>query len=124
MAAVTAGGEIAFSRSPQDAAGDGIRLFLVRLERIVQQSDPMAYNALLVESADRVRAARFIDTEVIRGMTRAVIQERDRSPLAGTLPGDGYTLVVDVFEEYGDRARISTWWLDLMRDRDARPPSG
>jgi hypothetical protein len=103
----------------QDNPGDTVRLFLIRLERIAQRSDPRAYNALLVESADRDRAARFIDTELMPGMTRAVIQERDRSPLAGTLPGDGYRVVVDVFEEYGSRARISTWWLDLMRDRDA-----
>ena len=55
-------------------------------------------------------------------MTRAVIQERVRGPLAGTLPGDGYSIVVDAFEEFGDRARVSTWWLELTRDRDA--PAG
>jgi hypothetical protein len=52
-------------------------------------------------------------------MTRVVIQERDRSQLAGRLPGDGYRLVVDVFQEYGSRGRVSTWWLDLTRDQDA-----
>ena len=86
----------------------------------MQQSDVTAYDALLDESADSDRAARFIDTELMPGMTRAVIQERDRTPLQGRLPGEGFRTVVDVFEEYGDRARISTWWLDLMRDRDAR----
>jgi hypothetical protein len=109
------------SVSAQDTPGDGIRLFLNRLERIAQQSDAAAYGALLAESADRERAGRFVDDELIPGMTRAVIQERDRSPLEGTLPGDGYTIVVDTFEEYGDRARVSTWWLDLKRDQDARP---
>src|SRR3990167_10436174 len=121
--AVTAGGSApVFSVSAQDVPGDGIRLFLIRLEQIVQQSDPLAYNTLLTESADRIRGARFIDAELMRGMTRAVIQERARSPLAETSPGDGYSIVVDVFQEYGDRGRVSTWWLDLTRDRDA--PAG
>src|SRR5713101_5825491 len=89
--AVTAGGGApVLGLSMQNTPDDGIRLFLVRLDRIVQESDPIAYNTLLVESADRMRGARFIDTELIRGMTRAVIQERARSPLAGTSPGDGY----------------------------------
>ncbi|MDO8794131.1 MAG: M1 family aminopeptidase, partial [Vicinamibacterales bacterium] len=118
--AVTAGASApVFGVSTQDTPRDGIRLFLLGLERVVQQSDVAAYNALLAESADRGRSAGFIDAELIPGMTRAVIQERDRSPLAGTVPGDGYSIVVDTFEEYGDRARVSTWWLDLKRNRDA-----
>ena len=119
--AITAGGRASlFGVSAQDTSDDGISPFLVRLERVVQQADPAAYNALLIESADRLRGARFIDTELIRGMTRAVIQERARGPLDATPPGDGYNIVVDVFQEYGDRARVSTWWLDLIRDRNAR----
>src|SRR5258706_14943919 len=105
--------------SPQDATGDGIRAFLLRLERVVRQGDVAAYENLLTKSADRGRAADFVDAELIPGVTRVVIQERDRGPLAGTVPGNGYTLVVDAFAEYGDRARISTWLLDLIRDRDA-----
>ena len=97
------------SVSSQDTQGDGVRLLLFRLERAVQQGDPAAYGALLTDSADRGRAAGFVDSEMIPGMTRVVIQERDRGPLAGTVPGNGYKLVVDAFEEYGDRARISTW---------------
>ncbi len=122
LAVIAGGSGPRFSVSAQDASGDGIPLFLVRLERVVQQADPAAYNALLIESADRLRGARFIDAELIRGMTRAVIRERARSPLAGTSAGDGYSLVVDVFQEYGDRARVSTWWLDLTRDRST--PAG
>src|SRR3979490_2566908 len=105
--------------SPQDVTGDGIRAFLLRLERVVRQSDVAAYEILLTKSADRGRAADFVDAELIPGATRVVIQERDRSPLAGTVPGNGYTLVGDAFEEYGERARISTGCLDLIRDRDA-----
>src|SRR5205814_9481556 len=107
------------SVSTQETPGDGIRAFLLRLERVFQLGDGAAYHALLTESADPGRADGFIDAEMFPGMTHVVIQERDRGPLAGTVPGNGYSLVVDAFEEYGDRARVSTWWLDLMRDRDA-----
>jgi hypothetical protein len=110
--------------SAQDIPGDGIRPFVLRLERVVRQGDGAAYHAMLAESADRGRAAGFVDSELIPGMTRVVIQERDRGPLAGTMPGDGYTIVVDAFEEYGDRARVSTWWLQLKRNRDAAGTDG
>ena len=53
-------------------------------------------------------------------MTRVVVHERDRVEIPGALPGDAYGLVVDVFEERGDRARILTWRLDVTR-RDAPP---
>ena len=109
--------------STQDASGDRIDSFLLRLERVVQANAVAEYVALLTESASRSRAARFMDTELVAGLTRVVIQERARGPLAGTVPGDGYSLVVDAFEESGDRARVSTWWLDLKRDRGA-PDTG
>ena len=49
------------------------------------------------------------------GITRAVLRERDRAPLDGTLPGDGYRLMVEAFVERGTRARIETWRLDIRR---------
>ena len=110
---------------PQGALlDDSISQFFVRLERIVQQGDATAYNALLAESADRDRADSFVDSELIPGATRAVLQERDRSRLADIYPGDGYSVVVDAFEEYGDRARVSTWRIDLTPDRAALSGAG
>ena len=99
----------------QDAQADDVRLLLRRLELLVQKSDSAGYLALLADSADRSRATDFGRLEMPRGITRAVIQERDRAPLVGTLPGNGYQLTVDVFEEFGNRARESTWRLDIKR---------
>ena len=107
------------SQSIQDPSGESIRRFLLRLEQIVQQSDVVAYDTLLTGSADRDGAARFVEAELIRGMTRAVIQERDRSPLVGTSPGGGYAVIVDVFQEFGNWARVSTWWLEIRREGEA-----
>lgn len=99
----------------QEAQSNGIPLLLRRLERIVQRGDIAGYTALLSDSADRARVTQFASSEIAPGATRVVIQERDREALPGTLPGDGHRLVVDVFEEYGARARISTWRLDVKR---------
>ena len=63
----------------------------------------------------RVRRARPRARSSSPGITRAVIRERDRAPLEGTLPGDGYRLMVEILTERGSRARIETWRLDIRR---------
>src|SRR5262249_11076226 len=103
------------SQAPQRYAA---RELLQRTEQIVQAGAPTSYSALLADSADRERARSFAEFELAPGLTRAVIQERDRAPLAGALPGNGYQLIVDVFTEAGNRARVATWRLDLKRTRD------
>ena len=104
---------------PRAQADEGVRLLLLRVERIVQAGDAAAYIAALANSADRGRARDFVDTELSPGANRAVVQERDRQPLSGTLPGNGYRLMVDVFAEFGSRARIATWRLDVKRMGEA-----
>ena len=52
------------------------------------------------------------------GATRVTVKERDREPLRGTLPGNGYRLSVDVFAEFGARARSATWQLEVKRAGD------
>src|SRR5215470_6991523 len=115
LLALTLGGG-AFPRAQE---ADGVRLLLARLERVLQSGDGAAYLAALADSADRTRASDFIGTELLPGATRAVIQERDRQALAGTLPGNGYRLIVDTFAEYGSRARAATWRLDVKRTGEA-----
>jgi hypothetical protein len=48
------------------------------------------------------------------GVNRSVVQERDRAPLAGA-SDNGYRIMVDVMAEFGTRARIATWRLDVKR---------
>jgi hypothetical protein len=95
-----------------------IRGLLQRLEQIARRSDAAAFLDLLAGSADQKGAADFAGSEFRRGATRVVIQERDRQNLPGTLPGNGYSLTVDAFMEYGDRARIATWLLEVKRVDD------
>src|SRR5689334_8007458 len=94
---------------------DGVRLLLVKLERIVQTADGVAFMATLGDTADRARARDFIGSELLPGSNRVVVQERDRQSLAGSLPGNGFRLIVDVFAEFGSRARVATWRLDVRR---------
>jgi hypothetical protein len=101
--------------SSQPTTADGVTVLLRRFEQTVQNADTAAHQALLADSADRARSAEFASTEILPGATRVVIQERDRQPLPGTLPDNGYRLMVDAFAEYGGRARVATWVLDVKR---------
>jgi hypothetical protein len=94
---------------------DPLRTLLGRLQKIVQEGNTASYLALLSESADRDRARDFGSLELQPGATRTVVQERDRSALAGTTKGEGYRLLVDVFSEFGSHARVSSWRLDVKR---------
>jgi hypothetical protein len=95
-----------------------IRSLLAGIERALRSNDRSGFESLLASSADATRAQNFIALEFRPGATRAVVIERDRQPLAGTLPGLGHRVLVDVFVEYGDRARIASWQLDLKRIDD------
>ena len=55
----------------------------------------------------RERALDFAASELMPGVNRSVLQERDRMPLPGTPPGNGYRLMVDVMSPSSDRGRAS-----------------
>jgi Peptidase family M1 domain len=112
LAATTTAGS---APPPAQTPADGVTALLRRFEQVVQNADAAAHQSLLADSADRARSADFASTELLPGATRVVIQERDRQPLAGTLPDNGYRLMVDAFAEYSGRARIATWLLDVKR---------
>ncbi len=97
------------------AQDNGVRLLLTRVESVVQAGDASAYFALLAPAANRDRAREFATSELMPDAARAVLQERDRQPLAGSLPDNGFRLLVDVFADFGSRARIATWRLDVKR---------
>jgi hypothetical protein len=94
---------------------DGVASLLLKLEKTITAGQPDAYFDLLSARAIPDRAARAAQSLIDPGVTRAVVRERDRSPLDGTLPGDGYHLVLEIFTERGIRARITTWQVDVRR---------
>jgi hypothetical protein len=119
LVAVSAAAANPHASPSQQAVPSGVAALLRRLEEVVQAGDASAYMSLLTDSADRERARDFGGSELMPGATRAVIQERDRQPLKGTLPDNGYSLLVDAFVEYGQRARIATWSIDIKRIGEA-----
>ena len=88
---------------------------LQRIETALATSDRAAWLSLISTNADPDAAGEFFDAAVPRGVTRAVVRERDRVPLDGALPGDGYRMIVEVFVESGPRGQLSTWRLDIRR---------
>ena len=98
------------------AADDtAVQQLLQRLESVVQSGDLLGYLDLVAGATNRVRAIDFGRSEILAGATRAVIQERDRIPFGSSLEPGGYRVVVDVFVEFGRRARVATWQLDIQR---------
>src|SRR5438067_1515929 len=97
---------------------DGIAALLARIEQAAKSADAPGFLALLTSGANRGRAIDFCATEFAPGVTRAVLKERDREPLRGTLPGNAYRLIVDLLTEFGSHARVSTWRLEIKKTGD------
>jgi hypothetical protein len=95
-----------------------IRGLLQQIEQAAQRGDPAGYAALLTAAGSAEDARNFTALEFRPGATRIVIQERDRQRLSGAPPGSGYVLTVDAFMQYGDRARVATWQLDVRKTDD------
>ncbi len=101
----------------QDAEELSLQAFIEAVETAISTMDRSRWIELLSPIADREQSLQFYDAMVPQGITRVVIKERDRAPLPGALPGEGYRLVLEVFQETGNRGRIATWRLDIRRPR-------
>src|SRR5262245_44740594 len=90
---------VAAQSAPQADDDLTVGQLLRRLERAALAAETSAYLSLVGPAADQQAASAFAETELRQGATRAVVQERDRRRLAGSLPGNGYRLTVDAFVE-------------------------
>jgi hypothetical protein len=100
---------------PPPPQTDGVTALLGRLEQVLREGAPARYGELLTREAARDRAEEFADENVLAGATRVVVRERDRGELPGVTAGEGDRLLVEVFVEFGSRARLSAWRLDVRR---------
>lgn len=94
-----------------------LQAFLEAVQTSISTMDRKRWLELQSTTADQDSATEFFDAMVPQGITRVVVKERDRAALQGSLPGEGYLLVVEVFIETGPRGRIATWRLDIRRPR-------
>ena len=97
---------------------DDVQLLLTQLEQLVLSGDVVGYLDVVAGNANRVRATEFARTEFQTGATRAVIKERERIPYGSSEKPTGYRVVADVFTQFGSRARVATWQLDLQKRED------
>ena len=94
-----------------------LQAFLEAVQTAISTMDRQRWLELQSTTADRDSADEFFVAMVPQGITRVVVKERDRTALQGSLPGEGYRIVVEVFIETGPRGRIATWRLDIRRPR-------
>ncbi|MGE0444817.1 MAG: M1 family aminopeptidase [Vicinamibacterales bacterium] len=106
---------------------DGINALVLRLQEILIAGD-RAQLATLVSPELQARNGapgdlvisntvfdQFADDFIAANVRRGVALERDRSPLLGSLPGDGFRLIVEFFTEIDEHARLMTARLDVRR---------
>ncbi|MFN7980474.1 MAG: M1 family aminopeptidase, partial [Vicinamibacterales bacterium] len=112
----------AAASAPADSQDDEVtlQLFLRKLEAIVRTSDVDAFVELEGPLGDREDARAFATAELLPGVTKAVVQERERQEVTlSTVPGTAYGLTVDAFIEYGNQARVATWQFFVRRSGDS-----
>ncbi|MGE3703908.1 MAG: M1 family aminopeptidase [Vicinamibacterales bacterium] len=89
------------------------REFLRRVEQIVQSGSVGGYLALLAPDADRPKASAFAVEALRPGADRVVVKERDRLKVERDGEPPLLRLVIDTFAEYGDKARVGTWLVEV-----------
>ena len=99
-----------------------VAAFVQAVETAITTMEVERWVALLSPNADHDASTQFFRGFVPPGVTRAVVRERERLPLAGALPGEGYQLLVDTFIESDARGRIHTWSMDVRRPRESDEP--
>ena len=99
----------------QTAEPDGVAQLLSRLQQVLQTGTGEGFAALVGGDASAGEIREFTDSLFTPGTRRAVVLERDRVPLEGALPGDGYRVVAELFTESALRARIVTAQFDVRR---------
>ena len=98
---------------------DGVTLLLHKLELLLQQNNRDDFPALLSTSdITGEEAEQATDDLFSYETTRAVVAERDRTPLESALPGDGHHVIVEILTETAARARVLTARFDVRRPRD------
>ena len=101
--------------SAQTPAADGVDALLARLQALMQSGDAPGLAGLVAPSFPPDELQNFQDYLFKPATRRAVVAERDRTPLTGALPGDGYRLMAELYTESPERARIVTVLLDVRR---------
>src|SRR5687767_15055098 len=94
---------------------DPVAALLTRLEQLMLKGQRDQFAALFGQGVAEAGIRRYESDLFLDGAVRAAVRERERAPLEGAPPGDGYRLVVDFFVATSGRARILTTGIDVRR---------
>jgi len=105
----------ASSSSAQTTQPDPVAPLLRRFELALGQGDRPALTSLFSPDVATSEVDLYLGSLLMPGAVKTTVRLRDRSPLEGAPPGDGYSLVVEFFIETTGRARILTASMDMRR---------
>jgi hypothetical protein len=107
----------------QAAGPDGVEMLLDRFEGLLRDGREADFPSIVSTTFPAEDVAGFAKGLFVPDVRRALVIERDRAPLSGALPGDGYRVVAELFLETLERARIVTVLLDVRRPAGGVPES-
>ena len=97
---------------------------VAELQAFVETSNLQRFLALLAPEADPAEAREFASRALYEAVTRAVVLARFVAPDDDFPDGSRYRLTVEAFTESGDRARLQTWQLDVVRAAESDGAAG
>jgi hypothetical protein len=101
------------------SAEDPVAALLTRLEQMMVKGQRDQFAGMFGQDVAEAGIRRYESDLFLDGAVRATVRERERAPLEGAPPGDGFRLVVEFFVATPGRARILTTAMDVRR-----PPNG
>src|SRR5262245_10100902 len=90
-----------------------------KFDRALNAGDRAAIEALFGLPVVPSQVQQLERDLLIPNVARSTVRLRDRSPLEGAPPGDGFSLIIEFFVETPGKARILTTGMDIRR-----PPGG
>jgi hypothetical protein len=124
LAAVALAGLIGLSAPVRPAAApqDDLDTFVIRIQEALQAGDAAAYRALVL-APDEAAAREMAEQMVVPDVTRVTVKDRDRLHLTGSLPGEGYELLLEILTERGRRGLVTSWRVAVRLARLGADPA-
>jgi hypothetical protein len=112
-------GAAAPAAAQERANADPVTALLTRLQQMLVRGLNTEFAGLFGQGVAEAGIRRYETDLFLPGAVKAVVRERERAPLEGAPPGDGFRLVVEFFVATPGRARILTTGIEVRR-----PPNG